>query len=356
MPAPRPVGRPARALGGAALLAALIGCGGGGVAPPDVLLPDGRTRGSVDFAIDADVLAATVLVIDRTFDAADCAVVEGTISAPGLHRLLIFDTRIVNLGELDLHVGDPANPLPPLDPADFEYQDCHGHRHLHGYAAYELRRPDGSLAVAGQKQGFCLLDSERALPGAADGRYTCADQGLTSGWADVYARTLDGQWVDVSGLPEGDYLLAVTINAEGNLPEVVDHHPNTAVVPVHLPAPGTPVPSPDDHGDEPASATRLAFPIGIVASISPAADADWFRVDLTVGLTYTFRTELLTLGDTRLRLTTPTGASTLASNDDVAPGSDLSSRIVWTATYTGPVAVEVTGASGAVGTYRLVVD
>lgn len=345
------------------LLLALLpgpGCGGGGAPPPtpapDVLLPDGRTRGSVDFLLDAETLSGSLWLVDRTFAPGDCAVVEGTVEAAGTRRLLSFDTRIVNLGELDLHIGDPAAPRPPLDAGDFEYHDCHGHRHLHGYAAYELRRPDGSPAARGVKQGFCLLDSEAVHPSAGPRRFDCADQGLSSGWADLYGRTLDGQWIDVTGVPAGDYVLVVTINAEGTLPEAVDHHPNTAQVLVTLPDPSAPVAAVDDHGGSAAQATLLAFPSGVVAAVEAPLDADWFRLPVTAGRVYTLRTELLTLPDSVLRLTTVTGSSTLAASDDVVPGSDRSSRIVWTAAFTGEVALEVTGAGTATGTYRLVVE
>lgn len=115
-----------RRLAGLLLATALLGCGGGGggtdpepEAAPPLLLPDGRTRGSVDFALDAATLAASLEVVDRTFLAEECAVVEGTVAGPGTRRLLRFDTRIANLGELDLHVGSPAAPLPPIDPSDF---------------------------------------------------------------------------------------------------------------------------------------------------------------------------------------------------------------------------------------------
>jgi hypothetical protein len=342
------------------LLTALVGCGGGGLPPeppvPGVLLPDGRTRGSVDFLIDANALKDSVLVVDRGFSPTDCAVVEGSIDGPGLHRLLTFDTRIANMGELDLHIGDPANPLPPIDPAAFEFHACHGHRHMHGYASYELRTPAGQVAALGSKQGFCLLDSERHLASAGARKFTCADQGLTSGWADLYDRNVDGQWIDVTGLPAGSYLLVVTVNAEGTLPEVVDHHPNTASVLVELPDPSAPVNAPDDHGDVAADATPVPTPSGMVAVVEHVGDADWFRVDVTAGVAYVFRTELLSLGDSRLRLTTANGAATIAENDDVDPGVDASSRVAWTATFTGPVALEVTGVGSAVGGYRIVVE
>lgn len=336
--------------------AALVACGGGGT-PEDQLplLPDGRTRNSVDFTVDAPRLMASWRVVDRTFGASDCVVVEGTVPGPGVRRLLVFDTLLTNLGELDCVIGDPADPEPPVDAAAFEYHACHGHYHMHGYAAYELRTINGALAAVGAKQGFCLLDFQANHPSASPTRiYDCSNQGLSSGWSDLYARTVPGQWVDVTGVPAGDYWLHVTVNAEGTLPEAVDYHPNTAQVLVTLPPPEAPVETSDDHGDTQPEATPLAFPIGLVHAIDPDDDVDWFRFSVIAGTAYVVRTELVTLADSALRLVAPSGA-TLVSNDDAGPG-DPSSRIVWTATYSGPVWIEVSGRSLATGEVRLVLE
>ncbi len=345
-----------RHLAAPCLAALLLGCGSGAPDAAGPPLPaEGLTPGSVDFTVDEPALSASVLVRDRTFSPNECAVVEGSIGASGLRRLLTFATTVMNLGELDCVIGNPAAPQAPLDPADFEYHDCHGHRHMHGYAAYELRRLDGTLATTGTKQGFCLLDNLRVhAAGRASPTYHCDFQGLSSGWGDIYARTVDGQWVDVTGLPEGDYVLSVTINAEGTLPELLDVHPNTVEVAVRLPDPSMPVNSDDDHGNVQATATPLAFPIGLVALIETPLDADWFRVLVTAGSAYTFRTELGTLSDSTLRLVAANGA-TLTSNDDVAAG-DLSSRIDWTAILSGQVWIEVKGPGNATGSYRIVVE
>ena len=333
----------------------LLGCGGGSQDSVGPFLADGLTPGSVDFTVDGPALGASVLVRDRTFSPSECAVQEGLIAGSGPRRLLTFATTVVNLGELDCVIGDPAAPLPPVDAADFEYHDCHGHRHMHGYAAYELRYLNGTLATTGTKQGFCLLDNRRMHPSARDTpSYTCALQGLSSGWADIYARTVDGQWIDVTGLPEGDYILRVTINSENTLPEVLDVHPNSVEVNVYLPDPGAPVNTDDDHGDVQPAATPLAFPIGLLALIETSGDADWFSVFVTAGGAYTFRTELGALTDSALRLVAANGA-TLASNDDAGAG-DLSSRIGWAAIFTGPVWIEVTGPVDATGGYRLVLE
>lgn len=163
------------------------------------------------------------------------------MGAPGLRRLLRFDTIVVNLGDENVVLGDPAAPEPPFLPADFIFSPCHGHYHFEGWANYELRDSTGAVVAFGHKQAFCLLDSLRyvALPSE---RYDCDFQGISAGWGDLYSRELDGQWVDITGVPEGDYDLVVTVNADGKVLEAHDEHPNTATVPVHVPDPAQPPP------------------------------------------------------------------------------------------------------------------
>ena len=40
----------------------------------------------------------------------------------------------------------------------------------------------------------------------------CGYQGISAGWADVYHRGLDCQWIDITGVPSGRYVLEVAIN------------------------------------------------------------------------------------------------------------------------------------------------
>jgi hypothetical protein len=196
--------------------------------------------GSVDFLVDATWLRSSAEVVDRTFPAGHCAIEEGAVPGPGTHRLLRFDTVVVNMGELDARIGDPEDPEPPLDADDFEFAPCHGHYHIHSYAEYELFDADGKLVGQGHKQAFCLLDSIRIVPGAPSSGYDCSFQGISSGWADIYGRGLDGQWIVVTGLPAGEYTLRVTINPERLIPEVNDLRANEACATVTLPDPADP--------------------------------------------------------------------------------------------------------------------
>jgi hypothetical protein len=201
-----------------------------------VLTPD-----SVDVTVDRGAIVDSVEVVDRSFDAAHCAVVEGAVGGTGVRRLLRFATIVANLGEEDLVVGDPAAPEPPFVPSDFIFSPCHGHYHFEGWARYELRDASGAVVALGHKQAFCLRDNIPYLPISSEG-YDCDFQGISSGWGDVYGRNLDGQWVDITGVPEGDYDLVVTINEQGKVYERADRHPNIVTVPVHVPDPGQPPP------------------------------------------------------------------------------------------------------------------
>ncbi len=90
----------------------------------------------------------------------------------------------------------------------------HNHAHYSNYARYELLDPSSQAVVIGHKQGFCLLDSECANP-----RYTCGNQGITAGCADLYGSTLGCQYLDVTGVPPGSYTLRVTVDPFGRINE-----------------------------------------------------------------------------------------------------------------------------------------
>lgn len=218
----------------AALMALAAGCGGGGGGGRTVP----TTMGGADVAPDRDAIVASLAFEDRYFGAGDCSLVEGSVGAEGARRLLTFDTVIVNHGDTDVVLGSPADPVPPLSASDFEWSPCHGHYHFTGWADYRLEDSLGQTVAVGHKQAFCLVDS---LPyGVRPSRFaTCSYQGISAGWADVYDASLPGQWVDVTDVPEGDYELVVTVNADGRVTEV-DEQPNTVRVPVHVPDPSGP--------------------------------------------------------------------------------------------------------------------
>ena len=177
-----------------------------------------------DLMMDVGSLAGAVDLQDITFADDSCAVAEACIDGPGMRRLLRFTTTVPNTGTGDLSFGNI------FEDDRFHSDECHGHMHMDGFADYELLAPDGSLAAAGRKQAFCLMDNVN-WGGAGGARYTCDFQGISVGWADAYASYLDCQWIDVTDIAPGDYTLRVTVNAEGLIRES-NYDNNVAEVPV----------------------------------------------------------------------------------------------------------------------------
>lgn len=85
----------------------------------------------------------------------------------------------------------------------------------------------GDLLV-GRKQGFCMIDIARSSGNRAQQFTTCAYQGITSGWADIYGQQLDCQYIQIDGLAEGIYVLEVQVNPEWFLPEEPGKYSNNS--------------------------------------------------------------------------------------------------------------------------------
>jgi hypothetical protein len=73
---------------------------------------------------------------------------------------------------------------------------------------------NNNLKVAGRKQAFCLEDVliDPIAINPPQKTFNCTNQGISRGWADVYGSSLDGQWLDVTGITPGNYSLRVTVN------------------------------------------------------------------------------------------------------------------------------------------------
>lgn len=186
-----------------------------------------------DLIINPDVIDPYVSI--EEFSDSHCAVAEGC-ALPGVRTLLRFTTESRNIGNADLVMGDPVgNPL-------FHFHECHGHYHFEEFADYRLVGPNGIVAT-GNKASFCLQDTYRFGSGRGKARFTCSDQGIQAGWADVYGPHLDCQYVDVTDVPPGNYVLEIEVNPSGLLVES-DYSNNVASVAVVIPEQ---VPPPNDN-------------------------------------------------------------------------------------------------------------
>src|SRR6185436_166208 len=169
--------------------------------------------------------AVNPYITTQTFAQNSCAVVEGLI-APGVRKVIRFDTQTANQGNADLVFGNPANN--PL----FVYANCHAHYHFQNYMSYRLRNSSGQIAAVGLKVGFCVLDVFRwSSSGPNRAKYDCNNQGIQQGWGDLYDSTLDGQWIDITGLPDGNYTMEMEANPMGIIQES-NYGNNISTVPI----------------------------------------------------------------------------------------------------------------------------
>ena len=167
----------------------------------------------------------------------ECDLNEGC-GTPSTRRILRFDTETRNIGQADLVLGNPAgNPLYVIDP-------CHGHHHLNDFAEYRLLDTNGVQVAVGNKVGFCLLDFYPWDPNAAPGYvFDCDYQGIQRGWADIYISALPCQWIDITGLPGGTYILELEVDPQNVIAEADEGNNVTQVL---VSFPDCPPPANDD--------------------------------------------------------------------------------------------------------------
>lgn len=105
------------------------------------------------------------------------------------------------------------------------------HLFLPGIAQYNLRTvlPGdgvGPIVSSNDKTSMAVVDSSSyntSLPGAPPSRVydSVSDPilGISIGWADVYGTALPGQWVEATGLPDGEYWLEVIADPYNRIQE-----------------------------------------------------------------------------------------------------------------------------------------
>ncbi|REG37425.1 FG-GAP repeat protein [Archangium gephyra] len=187
------------------------------------------TGGKPDVTVDADVISRSMYIERRNFPEAACEVTEHCVGAPGDRRLLRFSVSIPNLGS-----GAVSIPPPDVRPDLYQFDSCHQHEHLVGFASYELLTSGNELVAVGRKQGFFLVD---LVPYCGDAPAPFIDpngaQGISPGWADVYAGDYPCQWLDITDVPDGTYALRIGVD-KSDIVDEEDVHPNSVDVRVKI--------------------------------------------------------------------------------------------------------------------------
>lgn len=177
-------------------------------------LPQGHEKCPLgpDLRVREDILIQT-LELDRIESTDQCMIEEGCLRGYGMRDILRFSTQIENIGEKDYFIGKPSydNPL-------FNWNNCHNHFHYDSYAEYLLFRDNGTEIPIGFKNGFCITDF--GCPQGRLPKFSCGNMGLSAGCYDIYWSQLQCQWIDLTDVPDGDYVFVVRINWK-NLPDAL---------------------------------------------------------------------------------------------------------------------------------------
>lgn len=220
--------------------------------------PPAAAQGMPDLRLDTKALANTAFDL-LFFAPTSCALkpADLCVGAPGARKLLRFDVFAVNDGDADLVLGVPdPNELLPSGEHKWVYSECHHHFHFQTFARYELRRRGETTPfLEGQKRSFCVEDTKPDTA-TTPRKYCCAPgvtceltgtQGVQPGWGDLYPRTLDCQWIDITDLPESilpaEFDLCVSLNTERILPDANPAN-DVGCIPVTIDGPPANAPGP----------------------------------------------------------------------------------------------------------------
>jgi hypothetical protein len=176
--------------------------------------PSPNCTGGPDLLIVEPAIVNSLQI--RSEFATDCMVEEGCMNGYGNRTVLAFDTHIKNIGTMDYYVGNPND-----NPSQFSFGNCHGHAHYEGYADYILYTPDGASIPIGHKNGFCVMDLECNDGGTP--AYGCGNMGISRQCGDIYTNYLDCQWIDITDVDSGQYILAVKVNWDQS-PDALGHY------------------------------------------------------------------------------------------------------------------------------------
>ncbi|KAK2835523.1 hypothetical protein Q5P01_016007 [Channa striata] len=172
-------------------------------------------NGLPDLVPDPYYIQAASYIQRMQMYALRCAAEENCLSRSAYHPsvsdldyrvLLRFPQRVKNQGTADF--------LPVKPRHEWEWHSCHQHFHsMEAFSNYDLVDiSTGQKVAEGHKASFCLEDTS-CDPGIRR-RFACTahTQGLGPGCYDTYHANIDCQWIDITDVPPGNYILKVTVN------------------------------------------------------------------------------------------------------------------------------------------------
>lgn len=242
---------------GSLVTGALFGVGTAGARPARLLLPNLQPVAPTEI-IGPGTEVMPTLGVDAPLIVDGCFTDERV--RKGAARCLRYDGKVANVGygpfELlyvaDAHAG-LASATQRIYRKDGSYKDrfatqsefhpTHAHFHVRDFYTARLWKATtrgkklGKKPVAmGDKNGFCPEDSTYVGPApSSPDRYSCLTDeessaspaslqvvGISAGWMDVYTASLPDQFVEISGVADGSYVLEIELDPNNVFKESVE--------------------------------------------------------------------------------------------------------------------------------------
>ncbi|KAM9860394.1 lysyl oxidase homolog 1 [Aulostomus maculatus] len=172
-------------------------------------------RGFPDLVPDPNYVQASTYIQRAHMYSLRCAAEEKCLSSSAygpdssdydIRVLLRFPQRVKNKGTADFMPNRPRHT--------WEWHSCHQHYHsMDEFSHYDLLEVSSGRKVAeGHKASFCLEDTTCDFGHLK--RYACTahTQGLSPGCYDTYNADIDCQWIDITDIQPGNYILKLQVN------------------------------------------------------------------------------------------------------------------------------------------------
>lgn len=172
-------------------------------------------RGLPDLVPDPNYVQASTYIQRAHMYSLRCAAEEKCLSSTAyssetsdyeVRVLLRFPQRVKNQGTADFMPNRPRHT--------WEWHSCHQHYHsMDEFSHYDLLEASTGRKVAeGHKASFCLEDTTCDFGHLK--RYACTShtQGLSPGCYDTYNADIDCQWIDITDVQPGNYILKLQVN------------------------------------------------------------------------------------------------------------------------------------------------
>ncbi|KAL7405514.1 hypothetical protein ABVT39_002278 [Epinephelus coioides] len=172
-------------------------------------------RGLPDLVPDPNYVQASTYIQRAHMYSLRCAAEEKCLSSSAygpettdydVRVLLRFPQRVKNKGTADFMPNRPRHT--------WEWHSCHQHYHsMDEFSHYDLLEVSTGRKVAeGHKASFCLEDTTCDFGHLK--RYACTThtQGLSPGCYDTYNADIDCQWIDITDVQPGNYILKLQVN------------------------------------------------------------------------------------------------------------------------------------------------